>query len=325
LKDGGWDCDIVLFSSPALEAAQAGGVSLGEGRVMFKPASLRETPPAFAASSPPAVAAVRTATVSGWTDVVELLLETRGGVRQEAHLPSPRTLTQDHALRVGWRHIRGLGEKTREALQQARAEGPFISIADVVRRAKLTRAEALHLARAGAFEAFESGRRKAAWEALRAAGDLLPLAPAHTLPFNPHELEGQELIFLDYLATGISVNGHPMEHLRDRLNDAGVTSSAAMNDMRGGERIVVAGLVVARQHPETAKGTVFLLLEDEFGFINVIVPRTLYAQYREVVKFAPFLVVEGKFEREERVMNVVGRRFRELKTQKIVSRSRDFH
>jgi error-prone DNA polymerase len=98
-----------------------------------------------------------------------------------------------------------------------------------------------------------------------------------------------------------------------------------MNHMRGGERIVVAGLVVARQHPETAKGTVFLLLEDEFGFINVIVPRTLYAQYREVVKFAPFLVIEGKFEREERVMNVIGRRFRELRTAKIVTRSRDFH
>jgi error-prone DNA polymerase len=116
-----------------------------------------------------------------------------------------------------------------------------------------------------------------------------------------------------------------MQHLRDRLNDAGITSSAGMNDMHGGERIVVAGLVVARQHPETAKGTVFLLLEDEFGFMNVIVPRDLYAKYREVVKFAPFLVVEGKFEREDRVMNVVGRRFGELRTAKIVARSRDFH
>ena len=248
-----------------------------------------------------------------------------GGGRQEAHLPPTTQLQTTHALRVGWRHIRGLGEKTREALQQARQEGPFTSIADVVRRAKLNRAEALHLARAGAFEAFEPGRRKAAWEALRAAGDLLPLAPAHVLPFDPHELEGPELIFLDYLATGISVNGHPMQHLRARLAEAGVASSATLHDMRGGERIVVAGLVVARQHPETAKGTVFLLLEDEFGFINVIVPRTLYAQYREVVKFAPFLIVEGKFEREDRVMNVVGRRFRELKTQKIAARSRDFH
>ncbi|HEX9109502.1 MAG TPA: DNA polymerase III subunit alpha, partial [Longimicrobiales bacterium] len=106
------------------------------------------------------------------------------------------------ALRVGWRHIRGLGEKTREALRTAHEQGPFTSIEDVVRRAGLNRADALHLARAGAFEAFEPGRRKAAWEALRVAGDLLPLAPARTapvapaLPFEPRELEGDELIFL---------------------------------------------------------------------------------------------------------------------------------
>src|SRR5690606_9126376 len=77
------------------------------------------------------------------------------------------------ALRVGWRHIRGLGEKARERLRVAGQEAPFDSIDDVVRRAGLSRAEALHLARAGAFEAFEPGRHAATWEALRVAGDLL--------------------------------------------------------------------------------------------------------------------------------------------------------
>ncbi|HEX6693534.1 MAG TPA: DNA polymerase III subunit alpha, partial [Longimicrobiales bacterium] len=104
------------------------------------------------------------------------------------------------ALRVGWRHIRGLGDKTRLALQDAHESGPFTSIEDVVRRAKLTRQDAIHLARAGALEAFAPGRRRAAWEALRVAGDLLPLAPARVLPFKPRELEGEERIFLDYLA-----------------------------------------------------------------------------------------------------------------------------
>lgn len=242
--------------------------------------------------------------------------------RSENTLPHPPPAI---ALRIGWRHIRGLGEKTREQLQQAREDGPFESIADVVKRANLTRADALHLARAGAFEAFEPGRRKAAWEALRAAGDLLPLAPARMLPFDPMELSGQELVFLDYLATGISVNGHPMQYLRARLSDAGVASSRDMEAYRDGERIVIAGLVVARQHPETAKGTVFLLLEDEFGYMNVIVPKPMYEKYREVVKFSTFLVIEGRFQREDRVLNIVGRRFRELKTAKIIARSRDFH
>lgn len=232
------------------------------------------------------------------------------------------------ALRVGWRHIRGLGEKARESLQDAHRRGPFKSIQDVVRRAELTRADALQLARAGAFEAFRPGRRKAAWEALRAAGDLLPLAPAHVLPFEPRELAGEELVFLDYLATGICTDGHPMEYVRERLAAAGIASSRDMeSDCAHGETIAVAGLVVARQHPATAKGTVFLLLEDEFGFFNIIVNRDIYARNREVVKYSPFLVVEGRFEREDRVMNVIARRFRQLRIgpQEVAWRSRDFH
>jgi len=238
--------------------------------------------------------------------------------------PSPSPIP---SLRIGWRHIRGLGEKAREALQATHADSPFTSIRDVVRRTKLSRADALQLARAGALEAFEPGRRKAAWEALRAAGDLLPLAPARVLPFDPQELEGAERIFLDYLATGICVDGHPMEHMRDRLDAAGVAASRDLETYATGERIAVAGLVVARQHPETAKGTVFVLLEDEFGYLNVIVPRQTYARNREVVKYAPFLVVEGRFEREDRVMNIVGTRFRELalrRKERINYRSKDF-
>jgi error-prone DNA polymerase len=229
------------------------------------------------------------------------------------------------ALRVGWRFIQGLGEKARQALQEARAEGTFTSIEDVVRRARLSRGDALHLARAGAFEAFQPGRRRAAWEALRAAGDVLPLAPARLLPFEPAELEGEELIFLDYLATGISVRGHPVEHLRERLRAAGVAGSAELDGVRSGDTVVVAGLVVARQHPSTAKGTVFVLLEDEDGYINVIVPDKLYQANREVVRFSPFLLVEGTFEREGRVLNVVGRRFRQLRVRQLAFRSRDFH
>ncbi len=229
------------------------------------------------------------------------------------------------AVRVGWRHIRGLGRSAQQRLRDARAELPFRSVEDVVRRARLSRSEALHLARAGALEAFEPGRRRAAWEALRASGDLLPLAPDPRLPFEPRELEGEETIFLDYLATGISVNGHPMEHLRARLRAAGVSSSGDLPGMADEERVVVAGLVVARQHPETAKGTVFVLLEDESGLINVIVPARLYEKNRETVRFSRFLIVEGRFEREGPVMNVVGFRFRKLGTAELAYRSHDFH
>jgi error-prone DNA polymerase len=229
------------------------------------------------------------------------------------------------AVRIGWRHIRGMGSSAFERLRDARLAGLFLSVEDVIRRARLARAEALHLARAGAFEAFEPGRRAAAWEALRAAGDLLPLAPARRLPFEPQELEGKERIFLDYLATGICVDGHPMEHLRDRLRAAGAASSEDLEGWPADHPVVIAGLVVARQHPETSKGTVFLLLEDEFGLVNVIVPAKLYEKNREVVKYSPFLLIEGRFQREGAVLNVVGFRFRQLPVPELTFRSHDFH
>jgi error-prone DNA polymerase len=235
------------------------------------------------------------------------------------------TMEEDGAVRIGWRHIRGMGKSALERLRGARVAGRFESVEEVVRRASLSRAEALHLARAGAFEAFEPGRRKAAWEALRAAGDLLPLAPARRLPFDPRELEGSERIFLDYLATGICTDGHPMQHLRERLHHAGVASSADLEDWPADHPVVVAGLIIARQHPSTSKGTVFVLLEDEFGLVNVIVPAKLYEKNREVVKYSPFLLVEGRFEREGAVINVVGFRFRQLKMPTVEYRSHDFH
>ncbi|MDR0787821.1 MAG: PHP domain-containing protein [Gemmatimonadota bacterium] len=229
------------------------------------------------------------------------------------------------AVRVGWSHIRGIGSRSRDQLRRAHTTRPFNSIEDTIRRAGLGRSEALHLARAGAFENFEPGRRAAAWEALRAAGDLLPLAPSRFFPFQPEELEGEERIFLDYLATGICVTGHPMEHLRGRLDAAGVLSSRTLGGQKDGEFTLTSGLVIARQHPPTAKGTVFLLLEDEFGYINVIVPAPLYQREREMVRSCDFLLVEGRFERNESILNVVARRFRRLKTTGLKHRSHDFH
>ncbi|MQA92708.1 MAG: DNA polymerase III subunit alpha [Gemmatimonas sp.] len=228
------------------------------------------------------------------------------------------------AVRIGWSHIRGLGQAAHERLRLARTAGPFYSVEDVIQRAQLGRGEALHLARAGALEAFEPGRYAAAWEALRAAGDLLPLAPARRLPFRPQELVGHERIFLDYLATGICVDGHPIEHLRRRLSAAGIASSTELATREIGETVITAGLVIARQHPATAKGTVFLLLEDEHGYINVIVPPPLFEKNRETVRFSPFLIVEGRFEKEESVLNVVGRKFRTLDVDTLTHRSRDF-
>jgi error-prone DNA polymerase len=229
------------------------------------------------------------------------------------------------ALRIGWRHIRGLGEKSLDALKAARGWDHFTSIDDVVLRAKLQRSDALQLARAGAFGAWEPDRRRAAWIAMRAVGDSLPLAPARQASYDPRPLTRDELIFLDYFSVGISVSGHPMEHLREKLRSQGVLDSRQLEKLRGGESIVTAGLVTIRQQPQSAKGTVFLLMEDEFGFINVIVSKKMVEKYSEVVRFSTFVAVKGRFERDGGVRNVIGLNFRELEVKQIVHASRDFH
>jgi error-prone DNA polymerase len=238
---------------------------------------------------------------------------------------APTENPEKPALRIGWRHIRGLGEKSLEALKTARGWDRFASIDDVVQRAKLQRADALQLARAGAFGYWEPDRRRAAWVAMRAVGDSLPLAPARQTPYNPRALTRDELIFLDYFSVGISVSGHPMEHLRPKLREAGALDSRELEQLEGGESIVTAGLVTIRQQPQSAKGTVFLLMEDEFGFINVIVSKKLVEKYSDVVKFSTFVVVQGKFERDDGVRNVIGHKFSELEVKQLVHASRDFH
>jgi error-prone DNA polymerase len=116
-----------------------------------------------------------------------------------------------------------------------------------------------------------------------------------------------------------------MEQVRNRLRAGGALDSRELLELKGGEEVTVGGLVVVRQRPETANGTIFLLLEDEHGFINVIVSSKLVEENREVVKFALFVLVQGRFERDGPVMNLVGRRFRELRTKELAYVSRDFH
>jgi error-prone DNA polymerase len=140
----------------------------------------------------------------------------------------------------------------------------------------------------------------------------------------PRELSKTELIYLDYFATGVSINGHPMQHMRSRLRRAGVVDSQGLRRLQGGEPIIVAGLVTIRQRPASANGTIFLLLEDEWGFINVVVPSFLVDEFSEAVKFATFVVVQGRFEKDGNVLNVVGKRFKDLDVKRLEHKARSF-
>jgi len=141
---------------------------------------------------------------------------------------------------------------------------------------------------------------------------------------SPRKLSETELIYEDYFATGMSLSGHPMQHVRERLRKAGVVDSEGLKKLRGGERILVAGLVTIRQRPASANGTIFLLLEDEWGFINIVVPSWLVPKYDDVVKFATFVVIQGRFEKDGNVLNVVGEKFKELNVRALEHRARSF-
>ena len=131
----------------------------------------------------------------------------------------------------------------------------------------------------------------------------LPLEPATEIPELP-EQSAWELMLADYRTTSLSVGTHPLELLRPHL-PAGVVSSADLGEVAHKERIAVAGMVIARQRPSTANGVVFMLLEDEHGQVNLIIPPPVYDRYRAAVRGEPLLLARGRFERVERNRNVV--------------------
>ncbi len=228
------------------------------------------------------------------------------------------------ALRIGWRFIRGLGTKGLTALQMARAQQPFASIEDVIRRTRMERSNAMALARGGAFAAWEPDPRRASWIALRASGDTLPLAPAREAVIIPRPMSRKARVLLDYFSTGLCLDGHPMEAFRRKFTRLGIESSESLQQVRHGETVLVSGLVIARQRPQTAKGTVFLLLEDEFGHVNVIVPVSVTGDDREAVRYAIIILALGRVERDGGLTQVIATRYRAVKAEGFGHRSRDF-
>jgi error-prone DNA polymerase len=135
-----------------------------------------------------------------------------------------------------------------------------------------------------------------------------------------------EEIAADYSAIGLSTRGHPMAVIRASLAGGGVRTTREISRLGDRERVEVAGLVIVRQRPETAKGIVFVSLEDETGIANLVVMPDVYERYRALVRGSPFLLVRGRMERSGQVVNVRAESFAPLALAPPVgARSRDFH
>ncbi len=254
---------------------------------------------------------------------------THGALDPRADLVPPDQPTPP-ALRIGLRYVRGLGSKAEEQLKAAwEAGGPFESVEDVVRRSGLRLPALKTLAEAGAFDTlWAPGRRSALWEVLARLAARPLIAPAQSSRRTKlKEMNRVELIAADYMTTGLCTHGHPMEHMRATLRPRGILSAEELLRVHSGQRVQVAGVVICRQRPGTAKGVCFITLEDETGFSNFVVYPDLFQRYRRVIVSSPVLLIEGIAQNEQDVVNVQARRIAAIEPQAgaQVIESHDFH
>ena len=234
------------------------------------------------------------------------------------------------AVRLGLAEVRGIGETVARRIVAERdgPRGPYRSMEDLVRRVGLTATHLEALASADAFEGFGLTRREALWRAGAAAGDRAEFLPGSIVTVQPPlfaDPTSFETLRDDLWATGISVDDHPVAHLRAVLDERGVLPSSALRSHEPDRRIEVAGLVTHRQRPGTASGMTFLNLEDEHGWVNVICSVGVWRRYRKVARESAALIVRGILERSpEGVINLVADAFEPLDAR-VLHRSRDFH
>jgi error-prone DNA polymerase len=233
----------------------------------------------------------------------------------------------EQALRLGLAAVRTVGEALATKLVDERtAQGPYRDIADVAHRVGLSTAQAEALATGGAFDQLSPHRRQALWSAGAVAAerpDRLPgTAVGVAAPMLPG-MSGLELAAADVWATGVSPESFPTQFLRADLDRMGVLPAAALAGRLDGERVLVAGAVTHRQRPATAGGVTFLNLEDETGMVNVICSPGFWVRYRRVVRACSALVLRGRLQIAEGVINVMAEHASPL-DMRVRSTSRDF-
>jgi error-prone DNA polymerase len=249
-----------------------------------------------------------------------------GGITCAAQ-PTPHPV-----VRLGLRLIDGLSQPVAQRIVQARHAQPFTDLSDLATRAQLDPRDLQHLARADALQSLAGHRRHQLWQA---AGQergqaLLAAAPiterAQEQPDLFEAPEG-EAIALDYASTGLTLRRHPLALLRPRIAQRGWQSAAQLMQLKDGARATACGIVTMRQQPETAKGVIFVTLEDETGSTNVIVWRHVRERHRIALLRSRLLVVAGEWQTREGVTHLIAKRLEDMTPWlgAVATSSRDFH
>ncbi len=241
-----------------------------------------------------------------------------------------RCTIEQGSLRLGLRYVRGLREEAAKRIEAERTSSPFSSLADFARRTALRRDELDTLAHLGALAGFGADRREALWQvsALETdRGSLLAALAPETRDSPLPSMTSLEETMADYAGSGMTVGPHVMQHLRPTLRRQGVLSAAELQSVPSGRWVKIAGHTIVRQRPGTAKGFLFLTLEDETGISNAVVTPKTFEQNRALLHTAALLQVEGTVQNVDGVIHVRGRRFRGLAARSRLTTppSHDFH
>jgi len=237
------------------------------------------------------------------------------------------------AVRLGMRYVKGIRESVAHMIVEERKRAPFASIDDLARRVpELQKRELILLAEIGALNFLNPAdrihRRDALWQVERAwrrTGPLLETIPEPDRGSPLAQMTAEERLVADFHGTGMTVGPHPMAYYRDEMDARGVLRAADLASRRNGASVRVAGAVIARQRPGTAKGFVFLSLEDETGISNAIITPDIFDQNRFTVVGGRFLLIEGRLQNVDNVISVKADRVEILPVSEAAVVSHDFH
>lgn len=232
------------------------------------------------------------------------------------------------AIRLGFRLVKGITETDAEKIVQARQHRPYTSCDDLMQRTELPHRKFVQLAESDAFGSLGINRRWALWDTLNKPSKL-PLfegkelsEPAAVLP----PMSAEEEVMADYQQLGLSLRSHPMSFVRKTLNRLGVRRCKELAKIRSGKQVQLAGVVLFRQRPSTAKGITFITIEDETGIANLIVHPSTWEKFYRVARTAKALLIEGRVESEHSVIHTIVFHLDDLsdRLQELSTRSRDF-
>jgi error-prone DNA polymerase len=236
-------------------------------------------------------------------------------------------LIEDGDVRLGFNYVRGLRQGTAEEIV---CRQPFESVADLARRVpQLHKDEMNRLAAMGALNFVGAGhRRNALWQSalnVQPVGPLLAAVPENVPTAPLRAMTRNERLMEDCLGQGLTLGPHPLQYRRAELDQLRVATAASLSSIPNGHQVRVAGNVIVRQRPSTAKGILFMSLEDETGISNIIVMPQVFEQQRLTILGNPWLLVEGQIQNVDRVVHVRAEAIRALEHPQIVVPSHDFH